>query len=315
VQRALRWLAAREYRSLLAVGLLQGFSIAAKNESLLFLSVSKRTMIFALNVMVVMFLARLFGLEQLGKEKLAAASLLVVGGVLQEIATLNRVQGDAVGGHELIGCSLAMAALLMDAFKWVLLQAVFAGHDPPAPRAVSGGLTLVDADEPAPTSGTDCRAPALPNVSEKGMSKLRAVSGVMLAGVPVCAVMTAVFEPEAAGAAQRAGGVLAGRIVSLSVGVAAINVAEFGLVEWTSAVTFNVLANLHSIPVVMAGVLLFAEEVVALEMVGFLACVVSALVYSWAKEKEKRQRLLDDEVAAAWIADSESAGLDSEPCL
>jgi len=98
--------------------------------------------------------------------------------------------------------------------------------------------------------------------------------------------------------------------VSLSVGVAAINVAEFTLVELTSAVTFNVLANLHSIPIVMAGMLLFAEEVVALEMVGFLACVVSALVYSWAKEKEKRQKLLDDEAAAVWIPDSEYAGPD-----
>ncbi|CAK0845775.1 unnamed protein product [Prorocentrum cordatum] len=266
-------------------------------------------MLFSLNVIIVMFLARLFGLEQLGKEKLAAASLLVVGGVLQEIATWRRVQGEALGGNEVLGCSLAMAALVIDSLKWVLLQAALAREEPPPPRETPGEPALVGADEPAPP---ERGAPAAPAASERGMSKLRAVSWVMLAGVPVCAGMTAAFEPGAAAAARQAGSALAGRVVPLSAGVAAINMAEFVLVERTSAVTFNVLANLHSIPIVVAGILLFAEDVVALEMVGFLACVVSALVYSWAKEKEKRQKLLDDELVVAWIPDSESASPDPE---
>lgn len=311
VQRALRWLAAREHVMLLVVGLLQGLSVAAKNEALLFLSVSKRTMLFSLNVIFVMFLARLFGLEQLGKEKLAAATLLVFGGVLQQMATWGRMQGDAVGGNESLGFSLAMAALVIDALKWVLLQAAFARQGPPSTRGAPGQ----PAPAGAPVGGADGMEAArrtADGMAERGASKLRAVSLVMLAGVPVCAGMTAAFEPEAAGAAWRAGSALAGRVVSLSVGVSAINVAEFVLVEQTSAVTFNVLANLHGIPVVMAGMLLFAEEVVALEMVGFLACIVSALVYSWAKEKEKRQKLLDDEAAAVWIPDSESASPDPE---
>jgi solute carrier family 35 protein C2 len=315
VQRALRWLAEREGFMLLVVGLLQGVSVAAKNEALLFLSVSKRTMLFSLNVIIVMLLARLFGLEQLGKEKLAAASLLVFGGVLQEIATWKRVQGDAVGSNELLGCSLAMAALFIDSLKWVFLQAALTRQDLPSPHGAPEEPTVVDADEPAPTGAADHRASTHPAMSERGMSKLRAVSWVMLAGVPVVAGMVAAFEPGAADAARRSGSVLAGRVASLSVGVAAINVAEFALVERTSAVTFNVLANLHSIPVVMAGILLFAEEVVALEMVGFLACVVSALVYSWAKEKEKRQRLLDDELADVCAPESEPAIQDPERCL
>jgi len=316
VQRAFRWLAAREHFMLLVVGLLQGISVAAKNEALLFLSVSKRTMLFSLNVVIVMFLARLFGLEQLGKEKLAAASLLIVGGVLQEMATWKRVQDDAVGGNEPLGCSLAMAALVIDALKWVLLQAALAKQGSPSTHGAPGEPALADAGEPAPAGDTDHGASTPPTVAERGMSKLRAVSWVMLAGVPVCAGMVAAFEPGAAGAAWRAGSAVAGRAVSLSVGVMAINVAEFTLVERTSAVTFNVLANLHSIPIVMAGVLLFADEVVALEMVGFLACVVSALVYSWAKEKEKRQKLLDDEAAVVWmIPDSGSASPDPDLCL
>merc|ERR1719356_1981618 len=79
---------------LIVMGVLQGLSIAAKNEALMLLRVTSRTMIFNLSVLVTMFLARLFRLESLGPAKLVAATCLTVGGVLQQLRPLGSNSND-----------------------------------------------------------------------------------------------------------------------------------------------------------------------------------------------------------------------------
>merc|ERR1719204_2927203 len=73
--------------TVLAIGVLQGLALGVKNEALLLLTVSTRTMILATNVLAVMLIARVCGLELLRRSKVLAAALLAVGGSLQGLST------------------------------------------------------------------------------------------------------------------------------------------------------------------------------------------------------------------------------------
>jgi len=105
---------------------------------------------------------------------------------------------------------------------------------------------------------------------------------------PICLLLSMVFEPGGLEAASREPLQLAGLVALLTLGVMGINVAEFGIVQWTSAVTFNVLSQLHSIPLVLAGVMFFGEHLSGIQVLGFCICLLGALLYSFIKAQEKR---------------------------
>jgi len=272
------------------IGLLQGLALGVKNEALLLLSVSTRTMIFATNVLAVMLIARLCGLEALRRTKLVSAVLLAAGGMLQGIATVQHMKSDD-RSDSAAGCMLALLALVLDALRWVLLQAVFmiqdalpiesspmhdpspSGHHPPLSSGVGeGGATVV--------AGGGRRPPPQ-------FTKFTMVSLVMWMATPVCILLSVIFEPDGLRQAWAKPVTLLRIVGLLTIGVMGINLAEFGVVQWTSAVTFNVLAQLHSIPMVLAGVLCFGEEVAAVQGIGFAVCLLGAMLYSWARAREK----------------------------
>mmetsp|Transcript_145890 Transcript_145890/g.406355 ORF Transcript_145890/g.406355 Transcript_145890/m.406355 type:complete len:596 (-) Transcript_145890:105-1892(-) len=273
--------------ALITMGLIQGLALGAKNEALLLLSVSTRTMIFATNVLVVMLIARLFGLETLKKTKLVAALLLAVGGMFQGFATWQRMQkGDEFNSDEPLGYALAFLALVLDAMRWVLLQAVFSQEEPSGGGAAAEGTdrecsaTVTSGGE---SSGSDRGASkAVP------LSKLQMVSWVMWTTTPVCLGLSVFFEPKGLEQASRQPVSVFWLVALLTAGVMGINLAEFGIVQWTSAVTFNVLSQLHGIPLVMAGVTFFGEHIVPVQVLGFGICVLGAVLYSFVKAQEKR---------------------------
>merc|ERR1711904_223693 len=125
------------------------------------------------------------------------------------------------------GYALAVLALFLDVLRWVLLQKIFSIRAEPAesPHAASQE------------------------------SRLRMVAKVMFASLPVCFVLSMAFEAEAFPRAMEDFVPVSLLVLALSIGVLGINLAEFGVVQWTSAVTFNVLAQIHTIPLVLAGVL------------------------------------------------------------
>jgi len=120
------------------------------------------------------------------------------------------------------------------------------------------------------------------------LTKLQMVSWVIWMTTPVCLGLSLVFEPDGLTQVSRHPTAVTGLVTLLTIGVMGINLAEFGIVQWTSAVTFNVLSQLHSIPLIMAGVILFGEEIVAAQVLGFGICLLGALLYSFSKLKEKK---------------------------
>lgn len=259
--------------TIMLIGLLQGLSLGVKNEALLFLSVSTRTMIFATNVLAVMMMAGLFGLEHLRKTKVIAGVLLAAGGMLQGLKTIESFTHGDGPTDDPLGCALAVLALLLDASRWVLLQAAFKAQASQAP------------ENPGGQAGGSRRPPG--GIAQ--MSKFSMVSWVMWMATPVCLTLSVIFEPDGLQLAVQQPLPILGLISALTVGVIGINVAEFGVVQWTSAVTFNVLSQLHSIPMVLVGIIWFGEEVVFVQVLGFSVCLVGAILYSYARAREQEE--------------------------
>jgi len=311
--------------ALVTMGVMQGLGLGAKNEALLMLTVSTRTMIMATNVLVVMIIARATGLEKFGRTKILAGLLVAMGGVLQGVSHLEFFSSGAGlaaspgGSHTAaaarstdhpLGYLLAMIALLLDASRWVLLQTLFKRTEQ---RDAKACLNYMPPSMGSPSG--DPRAEALldekdrfdacerqRSASFRGMfsstrvaktggernaiSKLSMVSAVMWSATPVVLVLSLIFEPEAVPLVLRNIGGLAAVIFMLAVGVLGINICEFGVVQYTSAVTFVVLSNLHSIPMVLSGIIFFREQVSLLEIMGFSTCILGSLLYSRAKTAE-----------------------------
>jgi len=133
-----------------------------------------------------------------------------------------------------------------------------------------------------PTFGAPIQAQLPP------LTKLQMVSWVMWMTTPVCLGLSLVFEPDGLTQVSRHPTAVTGLVTLLTIGVMGINLAEFGIVQYTSAVTFNVLSQLHSIPLILAGVTLFGDEIDAAQVLGFGICLLGALLYSFTKLKEKK---------------------------
>lgn len=289
------------YVALIVMGVIQGLGLGAKNEALQMLSVATRTMIFALNVLVVMLIARIFGLETLERMKLVSAFFLAGGGMMQGLATWQQLQETSEPGSQMqdepLGYALALLALVLDALRWVILQATFA-KDPPQPtmRTLPASPTHrgdVDCAGHPGTAALPCEAGgavmgAPMQAQLPPLTKLQMVSWVMWMTTPVCLGLSLVFEPDGLTQVSRHPTAVTGLVTLLTIGVMGINLAEFGIVQWTSAVTFNVLSQLHSIPLILAGVTLFGEEIAAAQVLGFGICLLGALLYSYTKLKEKK---------------------------
>jgi len=245
-------------------------------------------------------------LESLKRVKLVAAFLLAGGGMLQGIATLQRMGSGPA--DDPLGYALAVLALLLDALRWVLLQAVFTAQDSlSADSAASGGLHEPEHTPPhrsseASLSGREAvgggsgavasatvtpGSPGQTSSSSPQLSKFGMVSLVMWMTTPVCLTLSVIFEPAGLVQATEKPMALASLVALLTLGVMGINIAEFGVVQWTSAVTFNVLSQLHSIPMVLAGVVCFGEQVEKVQVVGFGVCLLGAMLYSFARAREK----------------------------
>jgi drug/metabolite transporter (DMT)-like permease len=205
----------------------------------------------------------------MNRGKMAVAALLGLGGILQGFA-FHRAHKEHSTQDRPVGYLLAILALFLDALRWVLLQKAFA--------------------KSAETStASDCReekdSPSADHATSQ-QSRLRMVAKVMFASLPVCFALAVACESEALAEAITNPLPVIALVVALSIGVLGINLAEFSVVHWTSAVTFNVLAQIHTIPLVLAGVLFFGDHIGAYKAVGFCICLVGAIQYSVIKSRE-----------------------------
>jgi len=267
---------------LVLMGILQGFSMGAKNEALMHISISMRTMIFSTNVLVVMLAARLFRLETFTPKKLVSLLILTLGSALQGGSFLNRYAGDVINASALFGIFLALTSLFLDALRWVFLQILFSrgAHiresilkSPLSPRVIRKAIgTPIKSDRPT------------------SLSKVNMAAWVQWSSCPIFVLLAAHYEQ---GSWQQASnnplalGVVA---TGLAVGCAGINLSEFAIVQHTSALSFNVMSDLHKIPMVIAGIACFGDEVKTAEVAGFGMCIIAAMLFSSAKHGDRIQR-------------------------
>lgn len=244
---------------LLALGIVGGCEIGFLNKSLQYITISERTMIQNLNVLLMMISAQICGLEHLTGLRVVAGLLLAGGGVLQGMVSGH---GGAHGadsnspGH-LLGIVFMFLSLLLTAFKWVMFQFVLQRSDS---KSYLGS-----------------------------MSKLQFAARIQPITGAVCFVLAVVFEKEAMTRRNTWCSSELLRVPLLAVGITVICCSELKLVQVTSAVATGVLMNLHHIPMVLAGVAVFHEHVPLFSIYGFALNLVGGIIYSIARHTDRSE--------------------------
>merc|ERR1712039_1040646 len=84
-------------------------------------------------------------------------------------------------------------------------------------------------------------------------------------------------------------------IFSIACAISIMVLAEFFFVQLTSAVAMNVAAQLHNIPIVLGGVLLFRERLHIFAVIGFGVCIFGALLYTSERRKTTAEKVSQKE--------------------
>merc|ERR1719382_981472 len=114
-------------------------------------------------------------------------------------------------------------------------------------------------------------------------SKLQLLARTLPLTGLVCVPLSLAFEADAYTAEHVLQRELAFRVLAVAAALAAMLYAELKLVHLLSAVAFNVLATIHQIPIVLAGVVLQHNQVPRTSAAGFATCLLGALVYAAAR--------------------------------
>ena len=247
----------KETAVLVAIGAIQGASRGCTNMALGYLMVSERAMLVSLHVLFMMTTARLYGVERLGRTRLAAVALLTLGGVLQG---LGKADGTDVGlasvtsTRYLYGAGLQMLSMLLSSHEWILMQYVMQR----SPRNSALGRS----------------------------SKLQLSARIRPVTTCVCLFFAVLFEADAFSSRYLMDPELLTRVLTIGVGLSVLSVSEMSLVHITSAVALQVLSTLQQVVFLVISVAFLGEKVSALSAFGFGVCVVGAMVYMSARRAD-----------------------------
>lgn len=261
------------------LGLLQAIALAAKNQALANLTVASRGMIFAVGPFVIMVMARLSGLETMTWLSGLAGIVLFLGSGLEGIWMLCKTDEQEKQTREDLGaCFLAFLSVVLDALRYIILQFYYLAQKKPVVATDEGNLESLQ---------------TVRNTPVKTMGKWKLVSVVLWWCFPASFMLAWKFEPNGIKELVTDPGNLLGSRANgfqliiffgiMTFGVAGINLTEFGLVHLTSAVALNVVAALHGIPILVAGVYVNHDPIKNIEVVGFAICVIGAILYALAK--------------------------------
>mmetsp|Transcript_115907 Transcript_115907/g.249050 ORF Transcript_115907/g.249050 Transcript_115907/m.249050 type:complete len:479 (-) Transcript_115907:255-1691(-) len=247
----------KETAVLVAIGAIHGASVGCTNMALGYLMVSERAMLVSLHVLFMMTTARLYGVERLGRTRLAAVALLTLGGVLQG---LGKADGTDIGlasvtsTRYLYGAGLQMLSMLLSSNEWILMQYVMQR----SPRNSALGRS----------------------------SKLQLSARIRPVTTCVCLFFAVLFEADAFSPRYLMDPELLMRVLTIGVGLSVLSVSEMSLVHITSAVALQVLSTLQQVVFLVISVAFLGEKVSALSAFGFGVCVVGAMVYMSARRAD-----------------------------
>lgn len=269
VSKPLPPLQRKEVMYLVLYGIMQGVEIALTNKALSYLTISERTFMGSTNVFFVMLTAWAWGLERIDLFRIGAIILLVLGGSVT--ACEERTRAPA-GGLLFYGMVMQLASTIVASQRWALAQVVLQKSPPESALGQ--------------------------------MSKLQLLARVLPVTGLVCLPLALVFEQHAFSASQLMQPDLFVSLFTVSFGLTIMLSSELKLIQVLSAVAFNVLAALHQILNVIAGVFFNHDHVGAVSASGFGCCIIGALVYAHA-------RALDREESSLKAALSDRASIES----
>mmetsp|Transcript_62489 Transcript_62489/g.161310 ORF Transcript_62489/g.161310 Transcript_62489/m.161310 type:complete len:378 (+) Transcript_62489:1-1134(+) len=247
----LRW---REVAVLTLLGAIQGFEFACSNKALESLSVSGRTMLGSVGPLFMMATSRFWGLEQMDAMRFMAALLATAGGALQGLSAKSSA-GRSESDSYIRGIMLMTLAMTASAQRWALIQHVVQ------------------------------RSPTGSGLAAMSNSKLHLIQRTLpIAGV-LCILFAIPFEMPKMSTDDVLQGALVCRVLGLGAGIVALTAAELELVRITSAMAMTIFAQLHAIPIAIAGALLFHESVSLGSVFGFCLCLVAACCYAKARHE------------------------------
>eukprot|EP00933_Yihiella_yeosuensis_P028140 TRINITY_DN21944_c0_g1_i1.p1 TRINITY_DN21944_c0_g1~~TRINITY_DN21944_c0_g1_i1.p1 ORF type:complete len:297 (+),score=29.10 TRINITY_DN21944_c0_g1_i1:134-892(+) len=209
-------------------------------------------MISSTNVFFMMCTSWLWGLEQLGGLRIVSAMLMILGGFFQGLG-YQQAGGQST---QFQGALMQAASMILGCQRWALAQYVMKRL---ARDTALGQLHKIE-----------LLAYTLP-----------------LTGL-ICVPLAFIFEPGAYTLEELSSHSvhLVLSVGTVSLGLIGMLFAELKLVDYFSAVAFNVIATVQQIPIVLAGVVLCHNHVGLWAAAGFGSCIIGALVYAEARSRD-----------------------------
>jgi drug/metabolite transporter (DMT)-like permease len=259
----------RELRFLIFMGCLQGAELALANKSYQFLSVAMNRMVMACTVIFQLFTAIIWRLEEIRCVKWLAAGVLVIGALIvnldctdQDSAWKSALCGPHSGGwkdkteNSWIGWLLVITSVIISANRWAVTQHIFqrSSHDSAFRR----------------------------------WTKAQMIPYMSIGTTSMCFLLAGIFEHHAWGEVTHkhvVSIIIPALIVSLC--IATLTMSELLIVSMTAATVMVILAVVNNIPIVLAGIVLYHDEVFRNQWIGFCLCSMGAATYFYARGQDK----------------------------
>ncbi|CAK0794523.1 unnamed protein product [Prorocentrum cordatum] len=287
-------LESRELLFLLLMGIFQGLELALSSSSYRYLSISENRMAMASTVVIQLFTAVLWQIERIWWLKWLAAALIAGGAAAQALdctegTATYRVVALACGPHNFHadpgaaavtrtegtwkGWVMVVSSVLISANRWALTQHIFQRSQAESAFRRWGKLQMM----PYMAAGT----------------------------IFVCLMLAAVFEPGAFSEFVGMGVVenLVPLVLLVSISIAILTICELLIVSMTAATVMVILAVVHNIPMILAGVIIDHDVVFRNQWLGFVLCSVGAVVYFVARNLDDQVGDVNSFVALAGSAD------------
>jgi len=259
----------KEAGFLLLMGCLQGLELALANKSYQYLSVSMNRMVMACTVVFQLFTAVLWKLERIWWLKWIAALMLVGGALVQGLDCTHAlgVVGVVCGPHSSTLAAHAPGPVEDSWQGWVLVVS----------------SVLISANRWAFTQHVFQRSPK--QSALRRLEKVQMMPYMSTGTVVACLAFAAAFEPNAF-AAIAGKGVwqhIVQPVLVVSSCVALLTMCELVIVSITAATVMVILAVVHNIPMILAGVIFDNDVVFRNQWVGFAFCSIGAGMYFYAR--------------------------------
>merc|ERR1712151_990517 len=174
-------------------------------------------------------------------------------GTLQGFAAAEsqRQENQVELSEHLKGLAFMLSSMALTAFKWSLIQFMTQRSRPGSYLALMSKMQLA--------------------------ARVQPITGLM------CLLLAFFFEFDSITTLENYQWHELLRVPAMGLLITFITCSELKLVQLTSAVATGILMNLHHIPMVVAGIVLFGDKVAAKSIEGFALCLMGGFVYAAAR--------------------------------